>query len=375
MDQNTNYNQPQFEDEEPIDWALYIGRFLQYWRKVAIVTCIFGVLGIAVALMQKRTWQVSMTLAPEVQQRGGSGSLGGIASMLGMGGMSMGAGTDALGISMFPDICTSTPFLTGLYNVKLTPYVTKQQELEGVVATPTTVLEHLLGEDKPKSWFKELMESWFPVDSSLLEDESIVNISKLTKKQIAVIGLLSKQVSAEVDKKTGVTTVSVIFDDPQMATQLADSVCTHLTKYVFEYRTQKERENLDYYDKMCEDAKNNMIQAQEAYGRSVDYNRNVQLISMSAEKTRLENEAQIATQLYSQMVQQREMTRAKLQEAKPVFAVVEPATFPIRPMQSRKNTVLVFAFLGFALTAAWYVIGKEYYEKFLAELKEKNVIK
>lgn len=374
MDQNTNYNQPDFEDEEPIDWALYIGRLLLNWRKIAIVTCIFGVLGIAVALIQKRTWQVSVTLAPEVQQRGGS-SLGGIASMLGMGSMSLGSGADALGMSMFPDICNSTPFLTGLYNVELTPYVSKKQELEGVVAKPTTLLEHMLGEDKPKGWFTELMESWFPVDSALLEDESVVNISKLTSKQISVVMALSQQISAEVDKKTGVTTVSVILDDPLMATQLADSVCAHLTKYVFEYRTQKERENLDYYNKMCEEAKEKMIAAQEAYGRSVDYNRNVQLISMSAEKTRLENEAQIASQLYSQMMQQRELTRAKLQEAKPVFAVVEPATFPIKPMQSRKNTVLIIAFLGFALSAAWFVIGKEYYEQFIAELKEKNVIK
>lgn len=373
MDQNTNYN-PQIEEEEPIDWALYIGRFLQHWRKIAIVTCIFGVLGVAVALIQKRTWQVSMTLAPEVQQRGG-GSLGGIASMLGMGSMSLGSGADALGISMFPDICSSTPFLTGLYDVELTPYVSKKDELAGVVAKPTTLLEHMLGEDKPKGWFTELMESWFPVDSALLEDESVVNISKLTSKQISVVMALSQQISAEVDKKTGVTTVSVILDDPLMATQLADSVCAHLTKYVFEYRTQKERENLDYYNKMCEEAKEKMIAAQEAYGRSVDYNRNVQLISMSAEKTRLENEAQIASQLYSQMMQQRELTRAKLQEAKPVFAVVEPATFPIKPMQSRKKTVLIFAFLGFALSAAWFVIGKEYYEQFIAELKEKNVIK
>lgn len=375
MDQNTNYNQPQIEDDEPIDWALYLGILLKNWRKIAKITFICGVLGVCVALVQKRTWQVSLTLAPEIQQRGGSSSLSGIASMLGMGGMQLGAGTDAMGITMFPDICSSTPFLTGLFDVRLTPYITKEQELDGVVAVPTTVREHMLGEDKPKGWFKELMESWFPVDSALLEDENIINVSKLTKKQSAVVIALSKMVSVDVDKKTGVTTVSVIFDDPQMATQLADSVCDHLTKYIFEYRTQKERENLDYYDKMCEEAKANMIAAQEEYGRSVDYNRSVQLISQSAEKTRLQNEAQIATQLYSQMVQQRELTRAKLQEAKPVFAVVQPATFPIRPMQSRKNTVFIIAFLGFALSAGWFVIGKEYYEKFLAELKEKNVIK
>lgn len=375
MDQNNNY-QPNTQDEEPIDWALYLEKFLKNWRKIAKITFVFAVLSVVVALVQKRTWQVSLTLAPEIQQRGSGSSLSGIAAMMGIGGLQMGAtGSDAVGITVFPEVCASTPFLTGLFDVKITPYVTKKQELDGVVAVPTTVLDHMLGEDKPKSWFRELKESWFPVDSALLEDESVVKISKLTKKQSDVVEALKKLISADVDKKTGITTLSVIFDDPMMATQLADSVCDHLTKYVYAYRTQKERDNLDYYNRVCEEAKNSMIAAHEEYGKAVDYNRSVQLISQSAEKTRLQNEAQIATQLYSQMVQQRSLTDAKLQEAKPVFAIVQPATFPIKPMQSRRNTCIIITFLGFALATGWFVIGKDYYTNFIADLREKKLIK
>lgn len=375
MDQNTNYNQPAFEDEEPIDWALYISKFLANWRRIAVITCISGALGIVVALLQPRTWQVQMILAPEMQSGGGkslSGSLGGIASMLGMGGALTG-GSDAVGIALFPQICDCTPFLTGLFNIELTPYVTPQEMREGVVAQPTTLLKHLLEEDKPKSWFAELKESIFPVDSTLLEDESVVNIAKLTKKQNMALSKLAKMIKSEIDKKTSMATVTVELDDPMMATQLADSVCAHLTAFVFDYRTQKCREDLEYYDKMCEEAKTKMIAAQEAYGRAIDYNRNVQLLSLGAQTTLLENESEIATQVYSQMVSQRELTRAKLQESKPVFAVVEPATFPRRPMQSRSATVLGFGFLGFVLAAAWFLIGKDYYTEFMTELKNKKV--
>lgn len=375
MDQNNNY-QPNTQDEEPIDWALYLEKFLKNWRKIAKITFICAVLGVVVALVQKRKFQVTMTLAPEIQQRGSGSSLSGIAAMMGIGGLQMGAtGTDAVGITVFPEVCSSTPFLAGLFDVEITPYVSKEDQLDGVVAVPTTVIAHMLGDDKPKSWLRELKESWFPVDSALLEDESVVNISKLTKKQNDVVEALAKMISADVDKKTGITTLSVVFDDPMMATQLADSVCAHLTSYVFGYRTQKERENLEYYDKMCEEAKAKMIAAQEEYGRSVDYNRSVQLLSQSAEKTRLQNEAQIATQVYSQMVQQRELTRAKLQEAKPVFAVVQPATFPIKPANSRRKTVMMLTFLGFACATAWFLIGKEYYEAFMNDLREKKLIK
>lgn len=39
----------------------------------------------------------------------------------------------------------------------------------------------------------------------------------------------------------------------------------------------------------------------------------------------------LAYQVYSQVAQQLQVARAKIQEEKPVFAVVEPATTPLEP--------------------------------------------
>ena len=90
-------------------------------------------------------------------------------------------------------------------------------------------------------------------------------------------------------------------------------------------------------------------------------------------KQRLQEEASLANQLYTQMEQQKEMAKAKIQELKPVFAVVQPATMPIHPSgTSKANVVLGFCFLGFCLSAGWIVFGKDFVDKFLKELKEKN---
>lgn len=383
MSNKEKYTQPDdyeyedfLEDEEdegtPIDWATYISKLLLYWKKIAIVTCIFGAIGIITALNQKKMYQVDVILAPEVQSSTRtSSSLRSIAGLLGMGSLTTGSTPDAINITLFPEVCSSTPFLTGLFDVSLTPYVAPKDAKEGVTATPTTLFDHLLGNDQEKSWFAQLKENIFTKDTTLLEDDSVINIAQLTSNQNAALKALSALIVADVDQKTGITNISVKMDDQAMATQLADTVCARLQKTVDEYRTQKERENLKYYTKLAEEAQEKYIEAQAAYAKSMDFDRSVSLLSISAEKERLQQEAQIAGQVYTQMVQQREMTRAKVQEMKPVFAVVEPATFPIYPVNSRKKTVIIFGFLGFVFAVAWYLFGKDFYENSMKLIKEK----
>lgn len=363
---------PREEDyeEAEIDWMGIITKLLKGWKFILIVSVIFGMLGIAAALLQKRTYGVTMTLAPEVQ-RSGSSSLNSITAMLGMGGASAGSTSDALNITLFPEICKSTPFLTDLFPVKLTPYVSRENAKNGVKATPVTVFDHLTGADKPKKGLKVWLKNLLSKEEEEEGDESAVNPSQLTKKQAAVARSLSQSISADVDKKTGVTTISVVMDDPLMATQLADTVCRRLQEYVIMYRTQKATDDFNYYVKLADEAHDNLIKAQSAYAASVDYDRNVILQSVNSRRDRLRQEAELASQIYSQMAQQREMARAKIQEEKPVFAVVQPATMPQTPMNSRKKTVLIWGFLGFFLSCAWVGFGKDFLAKMRGGVKER----
>ena len=371
---NEEYKNPVPREEEyeeaEIDWMGIITKLLKGWKFILIVSVIFGMLGIAAALLQKRTYGVTMTLAPEVQ-RSGSSNLSSITAMLGMGGASAGSTSDALNITLFPEICKSTPFLTDLFPVELTPYVSRENAKNGVKATPVTVFDHLTGADKPKKGLKVWLKNLLSKEEEEKGDESAVNPSQLTKKQAAVAKSLSQSISADVDKKTGVTTISVVMDDPLMATQLADTVCRRLQEYVIMYRTQKATDDFNYYVKLADEAHDNLIKAQSAYAASVDYDRNVILQSVNSRRDRLRQEAELASQIYSQMAQQREMARAKIQEEKPVFAVVQPATMPQTPMNSRKKTVLIWGILGFFLSCAWVGFGKDFLAKMRGGVKER----
>lgn len=357
-----------YQDEEvEIDWTGIFAKLLKGWKFIVLVTFIFGCLGIFFALNMKRKYACTVTLAPELQKR--STSINNITSMLGLGDISLGANTDAMSITLFPDICQSTPFLTGLFDVELTPYVDPEV---GGTATPITVFDHMMGKDRPiKNERKKAKMEEAIAEYNQYYDDSVVDISALTPNQDAVAKALADRISANVDQKTGKTTVSVTFDDKAMVAQLADTVTMRLQKYVSEYRTRKAIQDYEYYTQLASEAKRDMVKAQQAYAARVDYDRSVILQSVNSEKERLQQEVSLANQLYSQMAQQREMAKAKIQEEKPVYAVIQPATQPQYPANSRKKVVLIWGFLGGLLSCAWVAFGKDFWQKMRGGVKEK----
>lgn len=356
-------------NELEIDWMELAAKLVRKWRFILLVSIIFGAVGIVAALVQPRIYSVEMTLAPEVPD-GTSSSLGSISSMLGLGGLTAGASTDALNITLFPEICKSTPFLTELFPVPLTTFVSAKDAKNGVRPKQVTVFEHMTGLDKPQRglshWLKKVLgKEEEPVD------QTRVNPSRLTRKQALAVTALSKSISANVNNKTGITTISVVMDDRLMVTQLADTVCRRLQEYVTMYRTQKYIEDYNYYVKMTEDAQERLIKAQAAYAASVDHERNLILQSVTSRRDRLRQEAELASQLYSQMAQQQEIARAKIQEVKPVFAVIQPATMPQHPANSRRKTVMIWGVLGFLLSCVWVAFAQDALVHFRDEVKNR----
>ena len=94
------------------------------------------------------------------------------------------------------------------------------------------------------------------------------------------------------------------------------------------------------------------------------------LQSVRAEQERLQNDMSLAYQIYSQVANQLQVSRAKVQEEKPVFAVVEPAVVPLKPSgMGLKIYILLFVFLSVSGTLVWVFFGKSLRK----ELKNKEI--
>ena len=124
---------------------------------------------------------------------------------------------------------------------------------------------------------------------------------------------------------------------------------------------------------MNEEARANYYDAQQRYASYLDHNQGIAFRSAQTERDRLENEASLAFSLYNQTAQQVQKARAKVQETTPVYAVISPATVPVRPVKPRKAMILIgFVFLAFVASAAWILFGEPMIDEYKEKAKQLN---
>ena len=291
--------------------------------------------------------------------KGSSGITSLAASFLG-GGAGMGNSTDALNASLSSDIVSSTPFLLELLKMRIIDSGETQ-----------TLSNYLMTESSP--WWSYIaglpslavsgVKSLF-IDKKEYSNEKLQNgVIRLTKKEKAQIDILKKSIIATIDKKTAITNVSVTLQNPRVAAVVADSVVRSLQEYIIGYRTSKAKEDCAYLEKLFEERKQEYYTAQKEYAEYVDSHDNLILQSVRAEQERLQNEMSLTYQVYSQVANQLQVARAKVQEEKPVFAVVEPAVIPLKTSGlGMKVYVLLFIFLSIFVMLGWVLFGKKIFD-------------
>lgn len=324
--------------------------------------------GIIIGFSLPRTYQVDVNLSPE-SGVSATGGLSGIASMFGLGSASAGFGEDALTFNMFPEIVKTNPFALEMLQI---PIQTQKGD--------SIILYDYLDTEK-KSWWGYAMGApgmLIGGIKSLFKEEQKDSIKaidpfRLTPEQSGRIGMLKKILEVNTDKKNNMTKVTVSLQDPLAAAIVADSAVHKLQEYITDYRTRKAKQDYDFQLSLCKQYKKEYFEAQQEYAKFADANRNVILQTVTSEKERLQKNLTLAEQIYSQSMGQLQVLRGKVQEAKPVFAVVEPATVPLVPASPKKMLIIIaFAFLAFVFESAWILFGKDIYHDFKNELKKKD---
>jgi hypothetical protein len=200
------------------------------------------------------------------------------------------------------------------------------------------------------------------------EDEdaipAVYDVNNLPKKERGVIKYFAENIMLTVDKKTGKTSASLTMQDPLVVATVLNEVVENLKEYMTEYRTQKASQDVANLEVICNQRKADYYAAQQAYAEYSDANKSVILQSAQAERERLQQEMNLAYQVYSQVATQLEASRIKEQQAKPVFATIEPVTIPLKKSgPSKAKLLVIFTFLAGCASAAWYLFGEEYWKK------------
>lgn len=352
------------DEEIEIDMMEILRKIIGIRKTIYKAAGIGLLIGIIIAISIPKQYTVEVTLSPEMGSSKGAGLSGLAASFLGSG-VSMMDGTDALNATLSADIVSSTPFLLELSTMKIPVSQDESMTLNTYLDEESSpwwsyiIGLPMMAIDGVKSLFTEEEKEFTTFDRT---SQKLIELSKKESKKIET---LKKMIVASVDKKTSMTTVAVTLQNPKVAAVVADSVVNKLQECIIDYRTSKAKEDCLYLEKLFKERQQEYYVAQRKYADYMDSHDNIILHSVRTEQERLQNDMSLAYQVYSQVANQLQVARAKVQEVKPVFAVVEPAVVPLNPSGiSRKIVVLAFVFLSACIIISWKIFGGDILTKF-----------
>ena len=303
--------------------AYFIGLPVSFILSSLIIMCV------------PRHYKSTAKLAPELSSFS-SGSLGELASSFGFDIGSSSSNEDAIFPELYPDLIESNDFLTSLFDVKV-------KSLDGTINT--TYYDYLATKQKYPWWTKTInsIKILFTTKDTTSRTSSIVNPFRLTKRQDQIARSIA-------NKKNYVISISVEAQDPLICATLTDTVQTRLQQFITDYRTSKARKDLEYYQKLCSDAKIKYEKVRQAYGSYADANNDIILESYKLKENDLENEMQLLYNNYTALQAQVQQARAKLTLQTPAFTTLQSASVPLKPAGPKRMLFVIgMTFLTFMI--------------------------
>ena len=340
------------------------------WRDRGIIVktvIIFTFFGLFVALFSKKEYTASTIMVPQINNP--SSKLGGLSSLASLAGfnMDMNAGADAISPMLYPMIISSVNFQLEIMNAE---YLFEEVE------SPMSLLDYYSNVYKP-GLLGILRKYTIGLPGLILsaikgDQPDNVGVSKsetieLTTDQEIVRKIIEENLSLEVNDKDGYLTLVSRFHQARLSAQLAQKSQKLLQEYVTQFKVEKAAAQLDFIKERYEENKSKFEEAQSRLATFRDANKNISSEIMRTHEERLENDYQLAFEVYSELAKQLEQSLIKIEEDTPVFSIIEGVVVPIEYSKpNRKLILFVWIFLGGILG-----IGIAFGRSFVANIKKR----
>lgn len=357
-----NKDMTELKKNKEIDIIGIINSVLKEPKKLIVFIAIFAMLGLFVALNKKKTYTSNVVLAPEIAGSSGvSQSISDMASNFGidLGGKS--GGIDAIYPDIYPDVLSSTDFVSNLFYIKVR---TKEN--------PNSLISYRAYCEQQKSGFsfKKMIKGILSL--FIKKDTELGGNTKdpfwISKEDEAFCNAIRNSMTCLIDKKTNIITIGYTDNDPLVSAIMVDTIQHRLQEYITSYKTKKARNDVDYYQNLFASSKQDYVKARQLYANYADANEDIILESFKAKRDELENDMQLKYNIYTQVANQLQAARAKLQESTPAFVVVQSSKMPNEASSTpRMFVVLFFIFIGVVADVFWVVFLRNKIKKTINE--------
>ncbi len=292
------------------------------------INLLFVILGLIYGYRLKEEFISEGKILPEGQGKsGGVGQFAGLAALAGvdLGGTSGGA--DAVRPDLYPDVLKSTPYFLNLLQAKFK--TRDNQEIDF------------------KSFYKKSITDGKVTKEDLIpkyaQDDMYTVLDKFTENSIKN---LKARIICTYDKKTGIISISVKMPDPVVAAGVARFSMNYLTDYIINYRTEKQKRDLDFLAQRLAAAKGKYYTNQTlkaSYTDQMPLNA-LRLQTADLQRERIESEYKISSGFYNTLLQKYEEAKFKMLQETPIIKILEPPVVPNFKSEPKKSVILLLFF-------------------------------
>jgi len=316
--------------------------------------------GLTIAFTSPAKYTASATLLPSAEKKGGSfGNLGALAGMAGINLGSMMDDASGIQAEIYPQVVNSYPFLKEMIHQKF-----HFEEYD----QPISVYDYVIADTSESVGSKiakytirlpwTLKDAIFSSGEDTDEKLPDYGVLCLSEEELAAIESVQELIQIEVDKKTGLVSVTVESSEPVLTAQYVQKAVDLLQEYIITYKTKQVRENLEFVQQRFDEKKAEYEVTQKAFFNYKDRHRNMISERIDPEYQNLSDTYDIASSVYKGLAQQLEQAKIAVKEQTPVFTVLEPVKVPIDKSAPKKKIILVVSvFLG-AFLGLGLVFGK-----------------
>ena len=339
------------QDKSLIDLREIIKKIIIKKKTFYKVLSIVFVLSCIYILCVPRYYTSETKLAPEMSSPLPGGTLGDIASTFGINLDNM-QSSDAITPLIYPDLMEDNKFVSNLFTIKV---INEEGDIN------TNYYDYLKNKQKHSWWIYPIR--WIKKHFKF-KKEKVNKVQfdpyNMSKSQDEIAEIVRKNITLNVDKKTGIITIETKAQDPLIAKTLADSTRTKLQSFITDYRTNKVRIDLEYYNKLAHDALKEYVLARKKYADFSDANTDVILESVRAKQNDLENDMQLKYNTYTTMMTQYQAAKAKVQERTPAFTIIKGASVAIKPAGPKRIIFVIgMSFFAFIVTV-FYILKDDF---------------
>lgn len=351
------------EKNDDVDVIEILRIIIKYKKLLLRVLIVASLLGVFIAFTSKVEFVSTCKLLPE-QNDVAASQLGGLSSIAGLAGINLDVSSKgSLTPDIYPVVVKSIPFQLKLMHTKIKfdavdTLISVHDFFEKVNKPSITkfILDYtILLPFKVKKWFaKESLEN--------RNKNTNPNIIGLSQSEIDLMEVFEDKIAVNVDNETGVISVKVYLPDARACAEIANEATLLLKEYVVDYKVSKVKQNLEFVSVQNIEAFKRYEQAQIKLAEFTDRNKNVITANAEIGLKRLQNEYNLAFELYKGLSSQLEQAKIKVKEQTPIFTVLQPALIPLEKDSPKRSIILIVSvFFGLSGCFFWIIVKETYF--------------